>query len=50
MGCPYGNWNGDTEIELSLLSDAQRRYVISLFKDSYDELGVNYKYAQERLL
>lgn len=50
MGCPYGHWNGDTSTELSLLSEAQRNYVISLFKESYDELGVNYEYIQERLL
>lgn len=42
-GCPYGNWKGETEKELELMTDAKREYVTNLFKESYDILGVNYK-------
>ena len=42
-GCPYGSWKGETEKELELMTDAKRKYVTNLFKESYDILGVNYK-------
>lgn len=46
MGCPYGSWKGETEKELELLSDSQLRFVVSLFRESYDVLGVDYKNQQ----
>lgn len=42
MGCPYGSYKHDTEQELSLIKDNQRKFVIDLFKESYDVLGVEY--------
>lgn len=42
-GCPYSSWKGETEKELKLMTGAKREYVINLFKESYDVLGVNYK-------
>lgn len=42
-GCPYGSWKVETEKELELMTDAKRKYVTNLFKESYDILGVNYK-------
>lgn len=38
-GCPYGR---NTEIELGLIPDGQRKHAIDFFKESYDVLGVNY--------
>lgn len=49
MGCPYGSYMGDTKAELDLLTDAQRKYVIELFKESYDVLKIDYSYRQEKL-
>lgn len=49
MGCPYGHYSGNTEKELNLLSPAQRRYCISVFKDSYDVLGVDYRHEQLKM-
>lgn len=40
MGCPYGNWNGDTKKELALLNDAQKKFVCEYFKESYEVLGI----------
>jgi len=37
MGCPYGR---NTAIELSLINDTQRKYIINIFKDSYKVKGV----------
>lgn len=48
-GCPYGSWKGETKKELDLLPDNQRRFAVEYFKESYDVLGINYKYKQERL-
>jgi len=42
MGCPYGSYKHDTEKELTLINDNQRKFVIDLFKESYDVLGVKY--------
>ena len=39
MGCPYGK---NVETELKTLSDNQYKYVVSLFKKSYDAKGVKY--------
>lgn len=47
MGCPYSKRNvynvKNIEKELSLLSEAQRKFVCEYFKESYDILGVKYK-------
>ena len=42
-GCPYGSWKGDTEKELQLINGAKKEYTISLFKESHDILGIDYK-------
>lgn len=41
MGCPYGSWKHDTEKELKLISDKQRKFVNEYFKESYEILGIN---------
>ena len=41
MGCPYGSYSNDTEKELSLISDSQRRFVCEYFKESYKVLGID---------
>jgi 3'-phosphoadenosine 5'-phosphosulfate sulfotransferase (PAPS reductase)/FAD synthetase len=41
MGCPYGSYRGDTQKELDLLNDNQRKFVIEYFKESYQVLGIN---------
>lgn len=41
MGCPYGSYLGDTEKELNLISDSQRKFVCKYFKESYNVLGIN---------
>lgn len=40
MGCPYGSWKHDTEKELALLSDAQKKFVCEYFKESYEVLEI----------
>lgn len=40
MGCPYGR---NTETELKLISDAQKRFVVDYFKESYDVKGIKYE-------
>lgn len=41
MGCPYGSHYGDTEKELALLNEAQRKFVMKYFKESYEVLGIH---------
>lgn len=41
MGCPYGSYKGDTEIELSILDDKQHEFVCNYFKESYEVLGID---------
>lgn len=43
MGCPYGSYKHDTEKELALINDNQRKFVSELFKESYDVLDIKYK-------
>lgn len=43
MGCPYGSWKHDTEKELALLSNAQKKFVCEYFKESYEVLGIGGK-------
>lgn len=40
MGCPYGSYKHDTEKELALLNDKQKKFVIEYFKESYEVLGI----------
>lgn len=40
MGCPYGSYKHDTEKELKLISENQRKFVYEYFKESYEILGV----------
>lgn len=41
MGCPYGNYKGDTKKELDLLNENQRKFVMEYFKESYKVLGID---------
>ncbi len=41
MGCPYGHRSGNTERELALISENQKRFVCEYFKESYEVLGIN---------
>lgn len=41
MGCPYGSYKGDTEKELSLINENQKKFVCEYFKESYKVLGIN---------
>lgn len=43
MGCPYGSYKHDTEKELALINDNQRKFVCEYFKESYDVLDIKYK-------
>lgn len=40
MGCPYGSYKHDTEKELSLINDNQKKFVCKYFKESYEVLGI----------
>lgn len=40
MGCPYGSYKQETEKELKLINDNQRRFVKELFKESYEVLEI----------
>ena len=48
-GCPYGSWKGGTQLELDLLNDNKRKFVCEYFKESYEVLGIETKFKQERL-
>ncbi len=41
MGCPYGHRSGNTERELALISENQKKFVCEYFKESYEVLGIN---------
>lgn len=43
MGCPYGSYKHDTEKELDLINDNQRKFVCEYFKESYEVLGIEVK-------
>jgi len=43
MGCPYGSWMHDTEKELEIINENQRKFVCEYFKESYEVLGINTK-------
>lgn len=40
MGCPYGSWKGETQKELQLINENQKRFVCEYFKESYEVLGI----------
>lgn len=40
MGCPYGSYKHDTEKELKLINENQRKFVCEYFKESYEVLGI----------
>lgn len=42
FGYPYGSWKHHTEKELKLLSQNQYKFVVNLFHESYDVLGIDY--------
>lgn len=42
FGCPYGSCRNNTEKELKLLSQNQYKFVVNLFHESYDVLGIDY--------
>ena len=46
MGCPYGSWKHDTEKELELINENQRKFVCEYFKESYNILGIDFKKEQ----
>ena len=41
MGCPYGSYSHDTEKELELINENQRKFVCEYFKESYKVLDIN---------
>lgn len=43
IGCPYINDVKRIELDLRLATEQQRKYIIELFKESYDVKGVNYQ-------
>lgn len=40
MGCPYGTYKHETEKELELIDENQKKFVCELFKESYKILGI----------
>ena len=40
MGCPYGSWKKETQKELELINENQRKFVCEYFKESYEVLGI----------
>lgn len=50
MGCPYGSYKKETEKELALLNDAQRKFVCEYFKESYEVLGIKGEHKSNELL
>jgi len=41
MGCPYGHYKHDTEKELQLINENQRKFVCKYFKESYEVLEID---------
>jgi len=46
IGCPYGSYGKDVELELNTLPPNKRKYIIKYFKESYDVLNIDYKNIQ----
>ena len=42
MACPYGSYKKDTEKELALLDENQKKFVCEYFKESYEVLGIKF--------
>lgn len=42
IGCPYGSYRGDTQKELALLEENQRKRIYELFKESYEVLKIKF--------
>ena len=40
MGCPYGSWKKETQKELQLINENQKKFVCKYFKESYEVLGI----------
>lgn len=40
MGCPYGRRGGNTQRELDLLEGSRKKYVVDLFKETYELHGI----------
>lgn len=40
MGCPYGSYKHDTEKELTLINENQKKFVCEYFKESYEVLNI----------
>lgn len=49
MGCPYGSRYGDTDKELRLITDSQRKFICEYFKESYEVLGIETDNIQIKL-
>ena len=47
MGCPYGHRSGNTERELALINENQKKFVCEYFKESYEVLGINTKVEKQ---
>ena len=47
-GCPYGSWKHDTEKELKLLNNTQRKFISEYFRESYKILGIEVQNEQNR--
>lgn len=48
MGCPYGSYKHETEKELELIDERQRKFVCKLFKESYEVLEIGDKKHGEK--
>lgn len=42
MGCPYGSYKHDTEKEIKLLDENQKKFICEYFKESYEVLGIKF--------
>ena len=40
MGCPYGSYKHETQKELELINENQKKFVCEYFKESYEVLGI----------
>lgn len=40
MGCPYGSWKGNTQVELELVTDNQYKFLWQYHKETYEVLGI----------
>ena len=43
MWCPYSSYKHETEKELELINDTQKKFVCNYFKESYEVLGIEVK-------